>query len=66
MMSDYVQSFFDAAKLQKFFVIRKQIRKNLQKHFCTIQLKYQIEANGANLPRSEELETVTKKGRVQV
>ena len=56
MMSDYVQSFFDAAKLQKFFVIRKQIRKNLQKHFSSIQLKDEIDANGANLPRSEDLE----------
>ena len=47
---------FSAAKLQKFFVIRKQIWKNLQKHFCSIQLKDEIDANGANLPRSENLE----------
>lgn len=52
---------FSAAKLQKFYVIRKQIRNNLQKHFSSIQLKYEIDANGADLPRSEELETVRKK-----
>lgn len=50
-------------KLQKIDDIRKQICRNIQKHFCTIQLKDDIEANGANLPLSEEVETVTKKGR---
>ena len=51
-------------KLQKIDDIRKQICRNLQNHLTTIQLKYEIEANGANLPRSEDLETVTKKGRI--